>query len=519
MSPAIGAAGSMARPPDQRFRELGLQLVLRLSGVIRIGRSYQVNNQVFREQLETFIAAVNAILDESDEAVLVALDTDLYLNGFRIPIRPANVRFHQYVLDEFKLRQIAGIRLEKGAEREEITKFFELFMRPDDYSGTSLLEACVAHGLNRVQPAVHASASSPDEGFTPFDVDVDEVEGEKGGEEGPGAFTDHDPTRVGPGRAGQAPRGAARKSYWMAMAGARSLLAPTSIQEDDRRGIEMRHAKRVVQPLVDGAFQGEPVLVGLTTLGSHDEFTYAHAVNVTMVAVTIGHFLGLERRALADLGVAALLHDVGKNAVANAIKNSIEEFTPEEKTAAERHPIEGVKILAQATSMNLSSLRCMRASLEHHLGLEGRGYPKLRDWSPSVLSQVISVADCYVSLQTYRSRHGANVTPYQALGMVLGPLRAHFEPALLWALTQAVGFYPPGQLVELDDGRIAVVLRPNRDDLAKPHLRVVARLDRRRMAPEERVEYNPLPPGIAITRALKAEEYPEDPEETGEDAA
>jgi hypothetical protein len=129
------------------------------------------------------------------------------------------------------------------------------------------------------------------------------------------------------------------------------------------------------------------------------------------------------------------------------------------------------------------------------------------------------VADCYVCLQTYRSRHGANVTPYQALGMVLGPMRAHFEPALLWALVQSVGFYPPGQLVELDDGRIGLVLRPNPDDLAKPHVRVVARLDRRRMGPEERAEYAPLPAGISIRRALKAEEYPEDPEETGEDAA
>ena len=266
-----------------------------------------------------------------------------------------------------------------------------------------------------------------------------------------------------------------------------------------------------MQPLVDGVFEEEPVLVGLSTLGHHDEFTYAHAVNVTMVAVSMGHYLGLDRRALSDLGVAALLHDVGKNAVANLIQHTIDEFTDEEKAAAERHPVEGVKTLAKSTTLNSTTLRCMRAALEHHMANNGRGYPQPADWTPSALSQIISVADCYVCLQTYRSRHGANVTPYQALGMVLGPMRSSFEPVVLWALVQAVGLYPPGQLVELDDGRIALVLAPNAADLEKPSVKVVARSDRRRMTPEERVEFRPLPAGVTIRRALKAEEYPEDP--------
>jgi hypothetical protein len=189
------------------------------------------------------------------------------------------------------------------------------------------------------------------------------------------------------------------------MSATKSLLAPTSLHQ----GLEIRHAKRVVQPLVDGAFEDEPVLVGLSSLGHHDEFTYAHAVNVTQVAVTMGHALGLDRRALADLGVAALMHDVGKHAVAEEIKNPLDEFTDAERAACERHPAEGVKLLARSTALNSSTLRCMRASLEHHLMLNGRGYPTLDGWQPSVLSQIIGVADCYVCLQTYRSRHGANV--------------------------------------------------------------------------------------------------------------
>ena len=499
------------RPPDQRLRELGLALIMRFAAVNRVGRAYQVGNAVFNAQMEYLYVALNTLLQESHEVVLVALDTDLYVNGFRVPIRPANVRFHRALIDEFKRRAIAGVKVERGLQRQELEKFFELFMQPDIYFGTSLLEACVIAGIDRMQPAIHASTHAPDAPFeTPESTWSEEDASVAADGPDSGNFPEvSDQPRVDAPRVGAAPRGAARKSYWIAMAGTRSLFAPTSLH----RELEMRNAKRVVQPLVDGAFEDEPVVVGLSSLGHHDEFTYAHAVNVTQVAVTMGHVLGLDRRALADLGVAALLHDVGKNAVADLISHPVEEFTAEERAAVERHPVEGAKLLARSTSLNPTTLRCMRVALEHHMTPSGKGYPRLADWKPSALSQIISVADCYVCLQTYRSRHGANVTPYQALGMVLGPLRGSFEPVVLWALVQAVGLFPPGQLVEVDDGRIALVLAPNAADLERPHVRMVARADRRRMTPEERVEHKPLPPAMKIMRALKAEDYPEDPQD------
>src|SRR5262249_2021854 len=142
--------------------------------------------------------------------------------------------------------------------------------------------------------------------------------------------------------------GAARKHYSQSLQGARSLLMSTTLQN----GVQLRHGKRVVQPLVDAAFDDEPVVVGLSSLTHKDEYTYAHAVNVCLVAVTMGKLLDLDRRALADLGVAALLHDVGKSAVADKIQNPLESFTEEERAAAERHPIEGALLLARTTTLN-----------------------------------------------------------------------------------------------------------------------------------------------------------------------
>jgi HD-GYP domain-containing protein (c-di-GMP phosphodiesterase class II) len=291
----------------------------------------------------------------------------------------------------------------------------------------------------------------------------------------------------------------------LAVQGARSLLAATSLQD----GMELRHAKRVVQPLVDGAFASEPVVVGLSSLTHHDEYTYAHAVNVCLVSVSMGYFLEMDRRALADLGVAALLHDVGKAAVADLIQHPLERFTPEEQALAARHPLEGAKLLAKSTTLNQTTLRCMRVALEHHAAPGADGYPELgAGWQTSMLSRIVAVADCYVSLQTHRSARGASITPHQALGMMLGPLRSRFHAAMLWALVQTVGFYPTGQLVELDDGSLALVLAPNANDLARPHLKLLFSPRRERLKPEAAVELRPLPPERSVRRALRGEEYP-----------
>ena len=507
--PATESSGEEAadkRGSDLRAREAGLRLVMRLAGLIRIGRAYQVGNQVFNEQMRGFYESLKPVLEESSEVVLVALDTDLYLNGFRIPVRAGNMRFHRSVHEEFQRRKIAGLKIEAGLDLEELERFFKLFMEPDAYHGTGLLEACLANHVDRMLPAVHASTEAPEPDFGLPDDDEEEASSDDAWSDGTEAVEDEEEKEEEEAIRPGVPDGAVRKNYSVAMQGTRSLLATTSLHE----GFQLKHAKRVVQPLVDDAFNKEPVVVGLAVLRQHDEYTYAHAVNVCMVAVSMGYYLELDRRSLADLGVAALLHDVGKASVAHLVKHPIDEFTDDERAAAERHAIEGAKLLARTTTMNPTSLRCMRVALEHHLPHDPTGDPARRGkWGPNVLSRVVAVADCYVSLQTHRSRRGQNITPSNALGMMLGPMRKRFDAAILWALVQTVGLYPPGQMLELSDGTLAIVLAPNSGDLHRPRVRVLTDADKNLLSWKKTHEWQPLPEDMSVLRALETHEYPE----------
>ena len=153
--------------------------------------------------------------------------------------------------------------------------------------------------------------------------------------------------------------------------------------------------------------------------------------------------------------------------------------------------------------MNPTTLNCLRVAVEHHASGPG-GYPALPDgWRPSLLSQIVATADCFINLQSRLSSVTAGVSPTEALSIMLGPLANRFDPALLWALIRAVGFYPAGQIVELDDGCIAAVLAPNAEDPGRPHVRVVIAADGTRLFPEQRVEFRPLPEDRSVQRAFK----------------
>ena len=482
-----GAAAAL--PPDERMRQHGMKLMMAIAATLRVGRAYNAQNQVFLHQLENLLDTVRPVLQHAEDVALVAHDADLYLNGVRIPVSKSSFAFQKTVLDLFSRLGISGLRFEPSLTAKELGRLFELFLKQEGPTGRSLVAAAQAQAIAGASPILHAAVDPS--GMHAGDPAASPMEDERV------ANQIFEP-RI------EALEITGRRRQSQAVQGARLLLTPTSLQTT----LEVRHAKRVVQPLVEGVSLSEPVVVGLSTLSQHDEYTYAHAVNVCAIAVAIGHFLGLDRRALSDLGVAALLHDVGKQMVAEKITHDLEDFTPAERDAAERHPIEGAKLLARSTSLNPTTLNCIRVAFEHHAG--PGGYPELPPgWRPSLLSQIVAVADCFISLQSRLSSSAPPVSPWEALGMMLGPLAERFEPALLWALIQSVGFYPAGQVVELDDGFMATVLAPNVDDLTRPHVRVVLSPVGVRLSPDRQVEYRPLPPDRSVRRALKIAEYPD----------
>src|SRR4029077_8929671 len=113
--------------------------------------------QVFRNQLEKIAQALEPIFNHSSEMTFVALDTDLFMNGARVPVTGSSFRFHQTVVKVFRDRGISGFRVMPGVRLDELSRFFALFLFDGAPRGQALLKACTDAGLQNIMPAIHAS--------------------------------------------------------------------------------------------------------------------------------------------------------------------------------------------------------------------------------------------------------------------------------------------------------------------------------------------------------------------------
>jgi HD-GYP domain-containing protein (c-di-GMP phosphodiesterase class II) len=138
----------------------------------------------------------------------------------------------------------------------------------------------------------------------------------------------------------------------------------------------------------------------LASLKSEDEYTYVHATNVALLTMSLAEYLGFTGKPLENIGIAALLHDVGKMVIPDEILNKAGALDTDERTVMETHPLRGLQYLA--TQNDIPSL-AMMAVMEHHLKFDGSGYPHINDaWRPNIVSQMVSVADVFDALRSKR---------------------------------------------------------------------------------------------------------------------
>jgi HD-GYP domain-containing protein (c-di-GMP phosphodiesterase class II) len=292
--------------------------------------------------------------------------------------------------------------------------------------------------------------------------------------------------------------------FRQAVAGTRGAILATA-----RTGKPaLRKIKRIVQPIVDSIMKDEYSLVGLTAIKGHDEYTYAHCVNVGILSVAMGHSMGMPRASLADLGVAALLHDIGKLTIPTDVLRKPDRLSEEEWTLMRRHPIEGLKMVSRVPGLGSLTVDMFNVTLQHHLTSDGRGYPAMgRPGRLSVVGRLVAVADCFDALTAHRAYRPRPFTGYEALRLLLGPDRGRYDPAALWALVNTVGFYPAGTLLATNSGHLVVSLSPNPDDQRRPNCVVLARPDGT-MPPDSAPEtWNPMPDGITVANVVDPDEF------------
>lgn len=166
----------------------------------------------------------------------------------------------------------------------------------------------------------------------------------------------------------------------------------------------------------------------LASIKSDDEYTYVHVTNVALLTVSFADFLGFYGKTLEDIGVSALLHDVGKMVIPDEILNKPGPLTSYERAIMETHTIRGAQYIGQ--QKNVPNLTILTA-LEHHIKFNGTGYPKIKkNWQPNIISQMIIVADIYDALRSKRP-YSEPMSQNKAIDIIRKDSGSIFNPTLV----------------------------------------------------------------------------------------
>ncbi len=252
------------------------------------------------------------------------------------------------------------------------------------------------------------------------------------------------------------------------------FLEKTSDDIQQNQRIDAQLAYLLINRIISNLLKNKESLLILSSLKSHDEYTFLHSLNVAILTLVQAEAFGIQGAHLTEIGVAALLHDSGKLVLSGDIIRKKEKLLPDEFGRIRQHPLDGAKILFDSPEINpLSAL----VSFEHHIGYNAEGYPqRLYGGKPNLVSMMVSISDFYDALRSKRSYHDemAPEKVYEEITKVAG---SQLHPELVENFFGILGVYPPGTLVELDDKSIGLVIKESALDIRRPQVELLYATD------------------------------------------
>ena len=278
-------------------------------------------------------------------------------------------------------------------------------------------------------------------------------------------------------------KAAANRTYSQSVAVTKDVINSVRIGKTPN----IRKIKRVVQGIVDQVLNEETSLIGLTAIRDYDEYTFTHSVNVCIFSIALGRRLGMTKIQLYELGLAALMHDIGKSRVPLDLLQKTGELTDEEWKWMAAHPWLGVLVLFQFRRQQEElSYRAMTVCHEHHMKIDLTGYPKvIRPRQVSLLSKIVSIADGYDAATSRRVYKTEALAPSAVLEEMRDNPRRGLDQVLVKAFINLLGIYPVGTLVVLDTFELAVVSasNPNPEALSRPIVKIISDAQGNRISP------------------------------------
>ncbi|HCC06596.1 MAG TPA: hypothetical protein DEP72_00325 [Clostridiales bacterium] len=237
----------------------------------------------------------------------------------------------------------------------------------------------------------------------------------------------------------------------------------------DKKDIDIERIMKCVDQIMDEILSSKEIIFNINDIRTKDEYTYAHSVNVCVLAVTVGAHMNINMNRLKELAIGAILHDVGKIFVPHEILNKAGKLNDAEFDFMKKHPKLGYDILNQKPQITPISKNIV---LMHHEKMNGTGYPlAVESAQIHQLTRLVTVCDMYDAMTSDRPYRKA-MKAYEVIEYLTHLSTTELDREMVDAFRRFVAPYPSGVIVRLNNGHKAIVALQNKDMLTRPIVRV-----------------------------------------------
>jgi HD-GYP domain-containing protein (c-di-GMP phosphodiesterase class II) len=241
------------------------------------------------------------------------------------------------------------------------------------------------------------------------------------------------------------------------------------------RSIESERVKRVVNSMVESILRNPDALVSLTRMRSLDEYTFVHSLDVCILSLSLARHLSLSREEMMEIGIGALLHDVGKMRLPTQLLKKPDTLSENEWVEVRKHPVYSLEILETSQEIPDSS---KQLALQHHERYNGCGYPfGLKGDTIGTYGQIVGIIDFYDAITTDRP-YQKGIQPHEAIRQIYEKGQGEFNRFMVERFIQCIGIYPFGTLVLMDTEEMGIVCGVRPEVLLRPKVLVIYRNSR-----------------------------------------
>ena len=389
-------------------------LILYFSSSIHIARVFQTKSQTLYQHAKKMHQFLSELFKELGEIELSVADNHLFFNDEMAQVEMGIMGRYRSLIHDLKTLSIGSIKFESFPELEEIVSFLctlGLHLATSKHTFPKLLEDLKKEGIKSIKIGRIENIEQKDGILRSI-----------------------------------------RKEALSSLLDSISFLKKTSIEEETN----IYEARRLVRKFSELLFKERSYLIALTIIKDIGSYTFNHSANVCILSIAMGIELGLSRKDLLELGIAALFHDLGKIDIPGDILNKPDTLTHIEYEKIKQHPYLSSERIIFLKGIDEVPVFALRGIMEHHLDYSGAGYPDLSTKKPTLFARIIRIVDSYDAMTTPRIYQDVR-SPFEALKYIIKS-KDIYDPSLVKVFLDIMGIYPPGSIVLLKGNMKGVMI-------------------------------------------------------------